>query len=73
MHEYGKFFGIDNSQKDACFLTYERSLLSLYNGFNLLLGGTKLNNIPELWGSTFILVRLLMMSLLTALIIRPLS
>jgi hypothetical protein len=27
MHEYGKFFGIDNSQKDACFLTYERSLI----------------------------------------------
>lgn len=52
---------------------YYNSTLSLYNGFNLLLGGTKLNNIPELWGSTFILVRLLMMSLLTALIIKRIS
>jgi len=27
MHEYGKFFGIDNSQKEDHFLIYERGLV----------------------------------------------
>jgi len=60
-----------------CFFSfidlYYNTTLDLTRGFNLLLGGTKLINIPETWGSVFILIRLLLMSLLTALIIKRIS
>lgn len=52
---------------------YYNSTLNLIRSFNLLLSGTALNKIPETWGSIFMLIRLLLMSLLTALIIKRIS
>lgn len=52
---------------------YYNFTFNIFRGFNLLLGGTKLGLIPEIWGSVFILIRLIIMSLLTALIIKKIS
>ena len=63
------------------FVVYRVNFVDFYyntetevtRGFNLLLGTTQLKLIPETWNSIFLLIRLLMMSLLTALIIKRIS
>ena len=52
---------------------YYNTETEVTRGFNLLLGTTQLKLIPETWNSIFLLIRLLMMSLLTALIIKRIS
>ena len=52
---------------------YYNTETKLARGFNLLLGTTPLNLVPETWSSMFLLIRLLIMSLLTALIIKRIS
>lgn len=52
---------------------YYNDQIHFIRGFNLLLGTTLIKEIPETWNSIFLLLRLLMMSLLTALIIKRIS
>lgn len=58
----------------VCFIDYYyNNNTHFLRGFNLLLGTTPIVNIPETWNSIFLFLRLLIMSLLTALIIKRIS